>query len=46
MSVVERQRRSSATHLHDVALMIWDRFTEKDNPEDLTLFVELLETAL
>lgn len=46
MSVVERQGRSSAAHLHDVALMIWDRFTEKDIPEDLTLFVELLETAL
>ena len=46
MSVVERQGRSSAAHLHDAALMIWDRFAEKDNPEDLTLFVELLETAL
>lgn len=46
MSVVEWQGRSSAAHLHDVALMIWDRFAEKDIPEDLTLFVELLETAL
>lgn len=46
MSVVERQGRSSATHLHDVALMIWDRFDEKYDPKDLALFVELLETAL
>ena len=46
MSVVERQGRSSAAHLHDVALMIWDRFTEKYDPKDLALFVELLETAL
>lgn len=46
MSVVERQGRSSAAHLHDAALMIWDRFTEKYDPKDLALFVELLETAL
>lgn len=44
-SVVERQGRSSAAHLHDLALMLWDRF-ERDSPEDLARFVELLETAL
>ena len=46
MSVVERQGRSSAAHLHDVALMLFDRFTERDDPGDLARFVELLETAL
>ena len=46
MSVVERQGRSSAAHLHDVALMLFDRFTERDAPGDLARFVELLETAL
>ena len=46
MSVVERQGRSSAAHLHDAALMIWDRFDEKYDPKDLALFVELLEAAL
>lgn len=45
-SVVERQGRSSAAHLHDLALMLWDRFDERDDPEDLARFVELLETAL
>lgn len=45
-SVVERQGRSSAAHLHDLALMRWDRLTEHDDPEDLARFVELLETAL
>ena len=44
-SVVERQGRSSAAHLYDLALMLWDRF-ERDSPEDLARFVELLETAL
>ena len=44
-SVVERQGRSSAAHLHDLALILWDRF-ERDSPEDLARFVELLETAL
>ena len=46
MSVVERQGRSSAAHLHDVALILWDRFTEHHDPGDLARFVELLETAL
>ena len=46
MSVVDRQGRSSAAHLHDVALMLFDRFSERDAPEDLARFVELLETAL
>lgn len=46
MSVVERQGRSSAAHLHDVALMLFDRFSERDAPGDLARFVELLETAL
>ncbi|WP_103062922.1 CHAT domain-containing protein [Actinomyces qiguomingii] len=46
VSVVERQGRSSAAHLHDVALMLWDRFAERDDLEDLARFVELLETAL
>lgn len=46
ISVVERQGRSSAAHLHDVALMRWDRLTEHDDPEDLARFVELLEIAL
>lgn len=46
MSVVERQGRSSAAHLHDVALILWDQFTEHHNPGDLARFVELLETAL
>ena len=46
MSVVERQGRSSAAHLHDVALMLWNRFAERDAPGDLARFVELLETAL
>lgn len=45
-SVVERQGRSSAAHLHDLALILWDRFDERDDPEDLARFVELLETAL
>ena len=45
-SVVERQGRSSAAHLYDLALMRWDRLTEHDDPEDLARFVELLETAL
>ena len=38
MSIVERQGRSSAAHLHDVALMIWDRFDEKYDPKDLYLW--------
>ena len=46
ISVVERQGRSSAAHLYDLALMRWDRLTEHDDPEDLARFVELLETAL
>ncbi len=45
ISVVERQGRSSAAHLYDLALMLWDRF-ERDSPEDFARFVELLETAL
>lgn len=45
-SVVERQGRSSAAHLHDLALMRWDRFAERDDPGDLARFVELLETGL
>lgn len=45
-SVVERQGRSSAAHLHDMALMLWNRFAERDDPGDLARFVELLETAL
>ena len=46
MSVVERQGRSSATHLHDVALMILNRLDEREDPEGCAIFVELLETAL
>ncbi|EHM89433.1 hypothetical protein HMPREF0045_00098 [Actinomyces graevenitzii C83] len=46
MSVVERQGRSSATHLHDVALMILNRLDEREDPEDCAIFVELLENAL
>lgn len=45
-SVVERQGRSSAAHLHDLALILWDRFDEHDDPGDLARFVELLETGL
>lgn len=44
--VVERQSRSSAPHLNDLALMLWDRFSERDDPEDLAHFVELVEAAL
>ena len=46
MSVVERQGRSSATHLHDVALMILNRLDEREDPKGCAIFVELLETAL
>lgn len=46
MSVVERQGRSSATHLHDVALMILNRLDEREDPDDCAIFVELLENAL
>lgn len=44
--VVEAQGESSAAHLHDLALILWDRFETGDASHDLDEYVWLLEAAL
>lgn len=44
--VTEAQGEASAAHLHDLALMLWDRVELGGRSDDLAEYVRLLETAL
>lgn len=44
--VIAFQGETSPAHLHDLALMLWDRIEPGQSPEDLRAYVRLLERAL
>ncbi len=44
--VVAAQGEKSAPHLHDLALMLWDRIEETQGADDLQEYIRLLEASL
>ncbi|BCT77107.1 CHAT domain-containing protein [Sinomonas cyclohexanicum] len=43
---IAAQNGQSAAHLHDLALMLWDRYEATHHDNDLEEYIHLLETAL
>ena len=44
--VIAGQEYGAAAHLHDLALMVWDRIEASSSTEDLADYIQLLEGAL